>query len=221
MRQIFLSLLLFLLIIFLLPESGFSQMRKSGKKVKKIECPIEDGKDYNFSLGIRVGDPYGITGKFYFPKRWAVELVVGRTFPGLHEQANEQVFEEQIVLPYDEYGYLGHDVTRLYTSQFRLVYHLDFQSYPGLDLYIAGGLQSRYYEIHYVFEYLNNSPPLSSVSSINEPYFELGPELAIGIEYVIPYRTMSSFAEIGSFNDLNNESPSLKFMGALGVRYNF
>ncbi len=221
MRNAIIILLIILAIITLLPNECEGQMRKVGKKVKKIDCPIEDKKDVNYSMGIRVGDPYGITAKVYFPKRWGIELIAGRTFPGLHEQANEEVFSTQIELPYDQTDYLGHQVNKLYTAQFRLIYHVDIQSFEGLDWYIAIGAQSRYYEVHYVYEYTNNSPFISDVTSLDEPYLQFGPEVSIGIEYVIPYRRLSSFAEIGAFADTHNETLNSQFMGALGVRFNF
>ena len=210
-----------LIIAFTCIHTVQGQMRSGGKKLKKVACPIENGKELNFSLGARIGDPYGITAKMYFPERWGVELIAGRTFPGLHEQANEQVFNTEIDLPYDETEYLGHEVRKLYTGQLRLVYHVDFPNYDGLDWYVALGGQVRYYEIHYVFEFTSSNPPSANVSSINDPYTTLGPELSVGIEYVIPYRTMSSFAEIGVFGDVLNGGLNSQFFGGLGARYNF
>lgn len=210
-----------LIIFFAGIHTVQAQMRSGGKKLKRVVCPIENGKDLNFSLGARIGDPYGITAKLYFPERWAVEMVAGRTFPGLHDQANEQVFNTEIDLPYDETEYLGHEIRKLYTGQMRLVYHVDFPGYDGLDWYVALGGQIRYFEIHYVFEFINSNPPSANVSSIDEPYITLGPELSVGIEYVIPYRTMSSFAEIGLFGDVFNGGLNSQFFGGLGVRYNF
>ena len=213
---------LVLLIIFLICTFTVqAQMRRGGKKLRKVECPIESGKDLTFSLGARIGDPYGITAKLYFPERLAVEMVAGRTFPGLHDQANEQAFNDEIELPYDETEYLGHEIRKLYTGQLRLVYHVDFPNYDGLDWYVALGGQVRYFEIHYVFEFINSNPPSANVSAVDEPYVTIGPELSVGIEYVIPYRTMSSFAEVGFFGDVNNGGLDSQFFGGLGIRYNF
>ena len=210
------------LIIFLASiHTAHAQMRRGGKKLKKVVCPIENGKDLNFSLGARIGDPYGITAKLYFPERLAVEMVAGRTFPGLHDEANEEAFNSGITLPYDETEYLGHDIRKLYTGQLRLVYHFDFPNYDGLDWYVALGGQIRYYEIHYVFEFTNSDPPSANVSSVDDPYTTLGPELSVGIEYVIPYRTISSFAEVGLFGDVYNGGLNQQFFGGLGIRYNF
>ena len=210
------------LIIFLTGiHTVQAQMRSGGKKLKKVVCPIESGKDLNFSLGARIGDPYGVTAKLYFPERLAVELVAGRTFPGLHDQANEQAFHTEIELPFDETEYLGHEIRKLYTGQLRWVYHVDFPNYDGLDWYVAAGGQIRYFEIHYVFEFFNANPPSANVSSVDDPYITLGPELSVGVEYVIPYHTMSSFAEIGVFGDVNNGGLDSQFFGGLGIRYNF
>ncbi len=188
--------------------------------MKKVVCPIEDNKDHNFSIGPKIGDPYGITFKVYFPERLGLELVVGRTFPGLYDEANEQVFNESVELPYDETEYLGHDIRGLYTGELRAVYHVDFAGYDGLDWYVALGAQVRYYNIHYVFEFTNNDPPSANVGSTDDPYLALGPEIAIGVEYVIPYRPLSSFAEIGMFGDVFNGGFKSKFFGGLGIRFN-
>lgn len=212
--------LLFFLFVMLIYSGSFAQMRSGGKKMKKVVCPIEDEKDLNFSLGPRLGDPYGLSIKVYFPKRWGLELVAGRTFPGLYDEANESVFNETITLPYDNTEYLGHDVRGLYTGELRLVYHVDFMQYSGVDWYVALGGQVRYYNIHYVFQYVNNNPPSSNVASTDDPYLAIGPELALGIEYVIPYRPLSSFAEVGVFGDVFNGGLKSKFFGGLGIRFN-
>ncbi|MDN5216036.1 hypothetical protein QQ020_28415 [Fulvivirgaceae bacterium BMA12] len=210
-----------LILLVICAHTVQGQMRRGGKKLKKVVCPIENGKDLNFSLGARIGDPYGVTAKMYFPERLAVELIAGRTFPGLHDEANEEVFNAEIELPHDQSEYLGHEIRKMYTGQLRMVYHLDFPNYEGLDWYVALGGQIRYFEIHYVFEFMNSDPPSANVGSIDDPFTRVGPELSMGVEYVIPYRTMSSFAEVGVFGDVFNGGLDTQFFGGLGVRYNF
>ena len=206
-------------LLFLLSSPSNGQMRSGGKKLKKVTCPIVEGGKRNYSLGARIGDPYGITGKVYLKDRWGVEIILGRTFAALHNVANKEAFDALGNLSYDTTSYLGHQVKRSYVVAIRAAKHFNIRGYNGLDWYAAGGVQGRYYQAHYVFQFSEDA--LTNVTSYDETIFSIGPEVAIGIEFIIPYQPLGIFAEVGAFSDIFNSDLMPQFQGGLGFRYNF
>lgn len=206
-------------LLFMLAVPSQGQMRGGGKKLKKVTCPIVEGGKRNYSLGVRVGDPYGITGKVYLKNRWGVEVILGRTFAALHNVANKEAFDKLGNLSYDTTTYLGHEVKHSYVLAIRAAKHFNIGGYTGLDWYAAAGVQGRYYQAHYVFQFSEDA--LTNVTSYDETIISAGPEVAIGIEFVIPYQPLGIFAEVGAFSDVLNGDLVPKFLGGLGFRYNF
>ncbi len=206
-------------LLFMLAVPSYGQMRSGGKKLKKVTCPIVEGNKRNYSLGVRVGDPYGITGKVYFKNRWGVEVILGKTFAALHNVANKEAFDKLGNLSYDTTTYLGHEVKRSYVVAIRAAKHFSIGGYTGLDWYAAAGVQGRYYQSHYVFQYTEAA--LTNVTSYDDTIISGGPDVAIGIEFVVPYQPLGIFAEVGAFSDVLNGDLVPNFLGGLGFRYNF
>lgn len=208
-----------ILLLLMLTAPGYGQMRSGGKKLKKVTCPIIEGGKTNYSLGARVGDPFGLTGKAYFKKRWGVEIILGKTFASLHNVANKQAFDKLGNLSYDTTSYLGHEVRHSYVAALRVAKHFNIGGHTGLDWYLAAGAQGRYYQSHYVFQFTEGL--LTNVTNYDDTIISIGPDVAIGIEFVIPYQPLGIFAEVGAFSDLLNGDLVPDFLGGLGFRYNF
>ncbi|MDN5200718.1 hypothetical protein QQ008_05085 [Fulvivirgaceae bacterium BMA10] len=211
-----------LCVVLLLANVCQAQMRTNGKKLKKFACPIIDGsKGQNLGIGGKLGDPYGLTMKLYLPKKFAFELVAGKTFGSLYNQANQRIFEDNPPVDAEVVTYLSHNTNKSMAFQARLAYHYSVPGYSNLDWYMAAGFQYRYFQIEYIYQFENSNPVQIDIGSVISDLNGYGPEAAIGIEFLIPTMPLTSFAEVGFFADINNQGAPLKFFGGLGLRYNF
>jgi len=173
-------------------------------------------------LGLRLGEPLGITYKSYLNEQFFVEGLIGRA--GTNSgQYYRRAFENNRPSPEAVYG--GHSSSNGFSLSLRGAYTEDisaeFDIVEGeLFAYGGAGLQLRSVRVNYL--YTDN--PLSSVyAPLNETRtnVDFGPEGFIGSEYFIEELPMSVFAEVGLFLEIVNRPGHLRLQGGLGARYLF
>ena len=66
------------------PKSKFSHAANSRPNKSSIVCPIFNESRYPYQgIGIKLGDPFALTYKFYASRSLALSLDVGKTASGL------------------------------------------------------------------------------------------------------------------------------------------
>jgi hypothetical protein len=82
----------------------FSQMKKSVKSTgyrvhqvsrskAKIMCPIFENSQYPYQgIGVKLGDPFALTYKYYPSKHWAFALDGGKAASGLYNKYYRGLF---------------------------------------------------------------------------------------------------------------------------------
>lgn len=170
---------------------------------------------YDAGLGLRLGDPFGLSYKYYMQGNKAFEANFGSTFPGFYSGYFSNTFND--VEGYERATYLGHTVNFAVAANARLLAHQDFpEDIDGLQWYFGVGAQIRLIGVDYRF--------LTSAEIMRtESYTDvgLGPEGIIGAEYIIPDTPLTAFIDLSLFLEIYDNPLLFRFQGGLGMRYNF
>lgn len=173
-------------------------------------------------LGLRLGEPLGITYKTYLSERFFVEGLIGRA--GANSgQYYRRAFENNRPFPAAIYGV--HSASNGFSLNARGAYTEDISAEFDIavgELYAYGGagLQFRSVRVNYVY-----TDGLSSGAYIplheSRTNVDFGPEGFIGSEYFFDDLPMSVFAEVGLFLEIVNRPGHLRLQGGVGARYLF
>ncbi|MFW6223222.1 MAG: hypothetical protein ACOC3T_06390, partial [Bacteroidota bacterium] len=105
---------------------------------------------YDAGLGLRLGDPFGLSYKYYMQGDKAFEANLGSTFPGFYSGYFSNTFND--VEGYGRATYLGHTVNFSVAANARLLAHQDFpEDVDGLQWYYGVGVQIRLIGVDYRF----------------------------------------------------------------------
>src|SRR5688572_24548802 len=98
--------------------------RVRGHKAK-IVCPIFESSKFPYhGIGIKLGDPFAVTYKFYPDKNWGIAIDAGKASSGLYNRYYIQKFEEYAESG-DTISYLSHRVNGDFVGEIKLLYHFD------------------------------------------------------------------------------------------------
>ena len=68
-----------------------------GAKAKTL-CPVFENSRYPYQgIGIKLGDPFAITYKYYFSSKFAVAADIGKASSGLYNRYFREKFDEYVV----------------------------------------------------------------------------------------------------------------------------
>lgn len=227
-----------LLMLLVGAASGFAQVRKSprspGFRVPyvnnnkaRIMCPLLEGSRYPYqSFGLKLGDPFALTYKFYASKHFAFTADVGKAASGLYNRYYRDAFvtylpdtlkEEQSI------QYLGHKALRDWFVEAKFLYQWDAEKISkGLQLYAGLGWQWRNTKLQYDYNF--NDQLLQGegkFGKFTEPRFTYGPVVLVGFEYSYFSLPISAFIEIELYTDALIDPGYHRFQGGVGLRYVF
>lgn len=167
-------------------------------------------------IGLRFGDPLGITYKKYYLNGDGLEFVVGSTYRNWHHEYYKKSFEH--VGEYDDYEYKSHEVKTSAYFQMRYLVHYDIESLElggDFDWYWGLGAMFKIARIEYTF---------------NDGFFEegkdertdmdLGPEAIAGLEYTLEDLPFTVFAELSFMVEITDRFAAQPYAGT-GIRYTF
>jgi len=171
---------------------------------------------YDQGVGLRLGDPYGITYKSYFNNNAAVELIIGSTSANRHGSYFKRSFNNRS--KFDGYRYVDHLVDYTVAFQGRVLWH---ESFPAnvegrLDWYWGVGGHIRLSDVDY--SYFDQNDILSRESHTN---FDLGPEGILGMEYEFLDYPIVGFGEVSLMGEIIDNPLRFRVFGAFGIRYAF
>ena len=173
-------------------------------------------QQYNQGIGVRIGDPYGISYKAYLRQRRAVEFVLGTVSRNNHSSYYRETFRN--LDKYDGDLYSSHDVNFTMVLMARYLFH---ESFPAnvegrLDWYYGGGAQLRLSTLEYqYFDQQNN------IIRDDHTNIDFGPEAILGMEYELLDIPMVAFGEVSLLMELADRTFVFRVFGAFGIRYAF
>lgn len=183
----------------------------------------------NWGVGLRLGDPSGISIKKYNGDK-AIELNVGRTHVWGKRSWDGDRYNDWY--KNKNYGYVYHKY-RGYEASTPIGIQLHFlkhnsigqiadESVSGLDWYYGFGPQLRFQTYRYYYEYFREGDSQWQIGeSETEVDFDLGLDGVIGLEYTFDDAPISVFTDITLFMEVVDNPFKIWFQGGIGARYNF
>jgi hypothetical protein len=192
-----------------------------------IMCPIFLDSKYPYQgLGLKLGDPFALTYKFYPSKHWAFAADGGKAASGLYNRYYRNVFNnylpDSLKLNKDQsVKYLAHKALSDWFLEAKFLYQWDATKLAqGLQLYAGLGWQWRKTTLQY--DYLFEDGVIESkFGKFNESRFTFGPVAVVGFEYSYFTLPISAFIEIEWFTDALLDPGYQRFQGGVGLRYVF
>ena len=204
-----------------------SAARIRGAKAKTI-CPIFENSKYPYQgLGIKLGDPFAITYKYYFNKTFAIAADVGKASSGLYNRYFREKFDEYVVT--DTFStsdasieYYTHKVMSDLIGEVKLLYHIDASKIStGLQVYIGAGWEWKNTKLQYDYTYRGSATDPDKFGRFERTRFTMGPQAVIGIEYAYFKIPISAFMELEYFSDIMADPGWSRVEGGVGLRYIF
>lgn len=200
----------------------------SGKKAKTV-CPIFEKSKYPYQgFGIKLGDPFALTYKYYANEHFAVAVDVGKASSGLYNSYFKDKFYDYIVT--DTFStseasieYYTHKVTSDLVAEAKLLYSIDVQKIaPGLQVYVGIGWEFKNSKIQYDYTYSERSDgDPDSFGRFDRVRQTMGPQAVAGIEYSHFSLPIAAFMELEYFSDVLADPGWMRLEGGVGLRYIF
>lgn len=201
--------------------------RVRGAKAKTV-CPIFENSKYPYhGIGIKLGDPFALTYKYYANKKFAVVVDFGKASSGLYNRYFADKFYEEIegktfANGEDSVEYYTHKVKSDLIGEVKLLYHVNVEPIsPGLQFYLGLGWEWKSTKIEYDYTYMESMGGEKKFGRINTARLTMGPQAVAGIEYAYFKIPISAFMELEYFTDIQADPGWTRFEGGVGLRYIF
>ena len=167
---------LVLFVFLIAADVSYSQARKSSitrkspissrfrapivsKSKARIMCPIFEKSQYPYQgIGLKLGDPFALTYKYYPNKHWALAVDAGKAASGLYNKYYRSVYSSYLpdtLENVESIQYLTHIAQSDWLFETKFLYQWDAGKLSkGLQFYAGVGLQwrSTVLEYDYLFE---------------------------------------------------------------------
>ena len=178
---------------------------------------VVQGYGQRQGIGLRLGEPTGITYKKYLPGNRAIEFGLGSSPRGWEYTYYRNSFE----FHYPDHDHIAHRARSTVYLQGRYLIHnpISAQGVEGkFDWYWGVGLLLKSALVEY--RYQNENPPVNPVFKDDRRDIDFGPEGIIGVEYTFEDIPLSVYGEFDLLLEVADRR-ALRFLGGLGIRYNF
>lgn len=167
-------------------------------------------------IGIRLGEPTGVTYKNYFARGRAFELGIGTAATGWNSNYYESSFRKRN----GAYNYTSHQVDNIVYLQGRylLNYEVPVRDVEGrFDWYWGVGAVLKAAQVHYY--YTDDTPPYTFSESRTD--IDFGPEGILGAEYKFEDLPITLFAEVSLMMEFADRFGAFRGFIGTGARYQF
>ncbi|HZF99504.1 MAG TPA: hypothetical protein VEY71_00805 [Chitinophagales bacterium] len=183
----------------------------------------------NWGIGLRLGDPSGLTVKRYFGMQ-ALELNVGRTHMwnrrGWYDNRFDNWYDGKDY-NYSEFRYVGYKASAPISVQLHMLFHNKIgnkgsEDLSGMQWYYGVGGQVRTQRYYYDYQYKmdgNNGWHDGRGEYVTD--LDLGVDGVLGLEYKFKKAPVALFTDATLFMEVADDPFVFWMQGGLGVRYNF
>jgi hypothetical protein len=204
---------------------GHNNTRFSKSKAK-IACPIFENSGYPYhGFGLKLGDPFALTYKFYPNKKYSFVIDFGKAASGLYSKYYAELFEtflQDTLQTGESVEYFSHKVKSDVVAEFKVLRNFDATKISnGLVFYVGLGVQLRSLEIEYNYFPSTGPADPENIEVTTRSRFTQGVDALIGIEYSYFSVPISAFMEVGTFTDVSKDPGYTRIQGGVGLRYIF
>ena len=213
-------------------EHNYRAPTATGHKARII-CPGAKKSEYPYhAFGVKFGDPFAFTYKFYPNKHLAFAADFGKTSSGLYSRYFRQQFDQYSSSPEGDtlslnssLTYSSHKVKADIIGELKMVYHFDAKKIsPGLEFYAGAGWEWKRTSLDYGFFYnslASDGSAKNEFQIVRKTRATMGPQVVVGIEYAYFQIPISAFMELEYFTDIQLDPGWQRFEGGVGLRYMF
>jgi hypothetical protein len=196
-----------------------------GHQKAKIICPIFVNSKYPYQgLGLKLGDPFAFTYKFYPRKHIAFVADVGKPSSGLYSKYFREEFSrsaEELIPNRPGIEYSSHKVKADFLVEARALYQLDLTVLSkGLQVYTGIGWEYRITKLDYDY-FFETGPNENEFARFSRQRSTQGVQGTLGIEYAYFQIPISAFMEIEYCMDIVADPGQSFLQGGIGLRYVF
>lgn len=179
---------------------------------------------YQYGVGIRLGDPSGISLIKFLPRGKALELNIGRTaFYGFDFKREFESYDDYNEYIYEDANFRSALSFQLHYLSFR---DLNIDGLPGLQWYYGLGGQARVMTIDYLYRYrvyhgTQNNDYHWEKRWEKASELDFGVDATIGLNYNFQKLPLSVFVDLTLFTELYDHFLWFRGQGGPGIRYNF
>ena len=166
-------------------------------------------------IGIRLGEPSGVTYKNYFDRGKAFEFGIGTTGSGWNHNYYESSFHK-----HKDGNYVSHQVDNIvyFQGRYLLNYEIPVTDVEGrFDWYWGLGAVLKFATVHY--NYTDVVPPYTFTEVRTD--IDFGPEGILGAEYKFEDVPFSLFAEASVMVEFADRFGAMQVFFGTGGRYRF
>jgi hypothetical protein len=168
-------------------------------------------------IGVRLGNPMGVTYKKYFPRlHKAVEFGIGTGYSSWYPHYYENSFNH--LDRYEGYDYVSHDVkSSLYLQgRYLLQNDIHIEGMMGtLEWYWGAGGLMKISQVDFRYR------DLDVIRTDSRTDIDIGPEGILGMEYTFEQVPLTIFGEFSLMIEIVDRPAALRGFSGVGVRYNF
>jgi hypothetical protein len=198
----------------------------SRKQGRLLDPKSDRGSFPYHSMGIKLGDPFAVSYKFYGHERFSFTIDFGRAGTGLYNRYYREKFSDysqaDTFSTSDSFvQYLTHKVKRDVVGEAKFLYNLEGDDIsPGLQLYFGVGWEWKSTRLQYNYLY-NPGSAEAQAGTLDRARLTMGPQVVAGIEYAYFQIPISAFMELEYFTDVQADPGWHRFEGGVGLRYIF
>lgn len=209
--------------------SGRFSVPNVSKGKARIMCPIFHESRYPYQgIGLKFGDPFALSYKFYPNKNWSFAADAGKASSGLYSKYYRSVFNEykpDTLSKGSSLEYLTHKANSDWLLEAKFLYQWDAEKVSkGLQLYAGLGWQWRATSLTYDYTYSTELPGgvvENKFGKFTKRRVTYGPVVILGFEYSYFSLPISAFIEIEGYTDVLIDPGYKRFQGGVGLRYVF
>jgi hypothetical protein len=205
-----------LILALLLITNTFFSFAQTGKSASP-----------NFGIGLRLGDPSGITLKKYINGK-ALELSIGRSYMFYsgnryyNKRFDHWYSDWHRDYPhYREVNYLGYSRSFPLSFQLHYLFQKDLKGIDNLQWYWGLGAQARFQKYYLDYRYKLDGSKHWIHASERVADMDLGVDGVLGLEYTMSNAPLSFFGDITLFMEVADNPFAFWLQGGIGIRYNF
>lgn len=184
------------------------------------------GQGQNLGVGVRLGDPSGLSVKKYFGNNKAFEVNLGRShmfYSGswYNKRFYDWYDDWDHRYEYGDYQYIGYSRSFPLAIQMHYLIQNDIKQVRDLQWYWGVGGQFRFQTYHFDYRYRYPNSSIWFVGREKVTDIDFGLDGVIGLEYKIPSVPLSVFGDMNLFMEFVDNPFAFWLQGGVGLRYNF
>lgn len=171
------------------------------------------------SIGLRLGDPVGLTYKRYTGANRAIEFIFGTASPNWRKHYYRNSFYEYD--KYEGFTYRSHKLRNPVYLQARYLLHYDIpvENMEGvLRWYWGIGAMLKFGKVEYRYQ---EGPPGNNPRSDVRNAFDFGPDGIAGVEYRFEDIPLNVYGEVSVLLEIADRPLTFQAFGAIGARFIF